>query len=431
MSDTQQQLDVLLRRAREADPVVSIEDTRAFLDNRLRGQTGPYATKPRISSRPIFVTGGLMAVLTILTLLFGLFQDTPTYQTGRHAHEAFPRHQESRQTDVRPGAHESRVNSPHADDPSRQKHAPAATPRAVVDDSLEHARRNALYATWTGEQIQASTMLVLDSMTLSRIGLTIGADSTVQFRHPDTNPKSWIISESMKEHPDKGYVTYTLTFTHPDSARKEREKAIAKGETPLRDGLLCAPVLVTNSRGQTFSYRTSTEEGEATPDVGSGRYSGKELVAVRVWSGGPATRVASDTGEYYYLYWFEPTREFLDALPQKTRRSVERARGMAPSGEDASVSPHPIALVGAGMFPNPATSDHAMVEYTLNDERRVAVSVYDITGVRLRDIAVTEPRATGTYKDAVSFEGIPNGYYLLAVTTDRGEQSVRPFILNR
>lgn len=431
MSETQQQLDVLLRRAREADPVVSIEDTRAFLHNRLSGQTGPYATKPRISSRPIFITGGLMAVLTILTLLFGLFQDTPTYQTGRHAHEAFPQHQESRQSDVRSGAQESRINSPNAEDPPSRKHAPTSTPRAVVDDSLDHARRNALYAAWTGEHIQASTVLVLDSAAMSRIGLSIGADSTVQFLHPDTNPRSWIVSEGMKEHPDKGYVTYTLTFTHPDSARKEREKAIEKGEDHLPDGMLCAPVLVTNSRGQTFIIRTSKEKGERDPDIGSGNYTGKELVAVRVWSGGPATRLASDTGEYYYLYWFEPTREFLDALPQETRRSIERARGMAPSGDDASVSPHPIALVGASMFPNPTTSDHAMVEYTLNDERRVAVSVYDITGTRLRDIAVTEPRATGTYKDAVSFEGIPNGYYLLAVTTDKGEQSVRPFILNR
>lgn len=431
MTDTQQQLDVLLRRTREASPVVSLEDTRAFLHKRLHGQTGPYATKPRISSRPIIVTGGLMAVLTILTLLLGLFQDVPMHQTDRPADEAPPRHQESRQSDVRSGAQESRINSPDAEDPPPRKHASALTPRAVVDDSLEHARRNALYATWTGEHIQASTVLVLDSAAMSRIGLSIGADSTVQFRHPDTNPRSWIVSEGMKEHPDKGYVTYTLTLTHPDSARKERDKAIEKGEDHLRDGMLCAPVLVTNSRGQTFISRTSKEKGERDPDVGSGNYTGKELVAVRVWSGGPATRLASDTGEYYYLYWFEPTREFLDALPQETRRSVERARGMAPSGDDASVSQQPIALVGASMFPNPATSDHAMVEYTLNDERRVAVSVYDISGTRLRDIAVSDMRVSGTWQDAVSFEGIPNGYYLLAVTTDRGEQSVRPFILNR
>ncbi len=310
-------------------------------------------------------------------------------------------------------------------------YVPAAVSRTGVDDSLENARRNALFAAWTHEQIEASKVLTLDSMALQRIGLSIGPDGTVQIRHPQTNPKSWIISESMKEHPDSGYVTYTLTLTHPDSIRKAKSDADPTASDGLGDGTYCAPVLVTNSRGQRFMRWTSKEEGERDPDVGSGKYTGKELVAVRVWSAGPATRSVMDTGEYYYLYWFEPNEEFLKALPADVRRSVERSRGIAPSSDDVSLPPRPIALIGTKVHPNPATSDHAMVEYTLTEERRVAVSVYDITGTRMRDIVVTEPRGSGNWKDAVSFEGIPNGYYLLAVTTDKGEQSVRPFILNR
>jgi hypothetical protein len=233
----------------------------------------------------------------------------------------------------------------------------------------------------------------------------------------------------MKEHPEKGYVTYTMTFTHPDSVRKSKTERVDADAS--RDCLSCSPVLVTNSRGQTFMRTTTSEKGEQRPDVGSGKFAVNELVAVRLWSAGPATASETDTGEYYYLYWFEPTAEFLAALPADVCRSVERARGLPPSNKDAEVPLQPIALVGTAMHPNPATSDHVTVEYTLTEERRVAVSVYDVKGARLRDVAVSDTRASGTWHDAVSFEGIPNGYYLLAVTTDRGEQRIQPFILNR
>ncbi|MFZ1731151.1 MAG: T9SS type A sorting domain-containing protein [Bacteroidota bacterium] len=176
---------------------------------------------------------------------------------------------------------------------------------------------------------------------------------------------------------------------------------------------------------------TEREENEERPVVGTGKFTGQELVAVRVRSRGPAIAVASDTNDYYYLYWFEPTEDFLAALPVDVRNSIKRERGMPPSGDDAAVPLRPIALVGTSMHPNPATSDVATVDYTLTDARRVAISVYDITGERVRDVAVSDTRASGMWQDNVSFEGIPNGYYLLAVTTDQGEQSIQPIILKR
>lgn len=431
MNEKQRQLDALFQRARETAPVISPDAARAFVTTHARQTTRPYTTNTRIHPTPIIITGGVMAVLTILVLLFGLFQDAPPYQQIRQPNETSARQSESGQTEDRPASQDSYSDSSEQVLPRPHMHAPTAHSRTGVDDSLEHARRNALFAAWTSEQIQSSTVLVLDSIALRRIGLSIGPDSTVYFHHPDTNPKSWIVSEGMKEHPDKGYVTYTLTFTHPDSVRKAGVGSDANGDGHRGDATHCAPVLVTNSRGQTFTRLTSKEKGEKDPDVGSGKYAGKELVAVRVWSAGPATRLMSDTEDYYYLYWFEPSKEFLDALPADARRSVERARGMEPSSNEAPVPARPIALVGTSMHPNPATSDDAMVEYTLTEERRVAVTVYDITGTRLREVAVSDTRASGTWRENVSFEGIPNGYYLLAVTTDLGERNIRPFILKR
>lgn len=422
MNRDDQQLDVLLGRLREIPPAISPDATRDFLLSHLREHGQPYIPKSRFIPRPIILTGGVMALVLILILLFGIQSDPQVASTDHRfgidsPPSSMPLGNGADETPRPSGSIEPRLFTARPEYISR------------ADDSLNQRRLNTIFASWTKDQIRASMVLNLDSVSLRRIGLVIGADSSIGHRHVPDNPKAWIVEESMKEHPEKGYVTYTMTLTHPDSVRKSKTERVDADAS--RDCLSCSPVLVTNSRGQTFMRTTRSEKGEQRPDVGSGKFAANELVAVRLWSAGPATALETDTGEYYYLYWFEPTEDFLAALPADVRRSVERARGMEPSAEDAAMPLQPIALVGSRMHPNPATSNFATVEYTLSESRRVALTVYDITGGRLRDVAVSDTRASGTWQENVSFEGIPNGYYLLAVTTDRGEQRIQPFILKR
>lgn len=424
MNRDNQQLDVLLGRLREIPPAISPDATRDFLLSHLREHGQPYIPKSRFIPRPIILTGGVMALVIILILLFGIQSDPQVASTDhRFGIDSPP-------SSMPLGAGGDETNQPSGSIEQRLFTArPGSTSRA--DDSLNHLRLNTIFASWTQEQIAVSRVLNLDSAALRRIGIIVNADSSVFHKHPRTNPKSWIIESGMKEHADSGYVTYTWTFSRPDSTGKSSTAKAVQEDIGKNVCASCEPVLVTNSRGETFMRSTRSEKGEERPDVGTGRFSGGELVAVRVSSTGPVSASNNNTGEYYYLYWFEPTADFLAALPPDVRRSVERARGMEPSAEDAAMPLQPIALVGTRMHPNPATSNLATVEYTLSESRRVALTVYDITGGRLRDVAVSDTRASGTWQENVSFEGIPNGYYLLAVTTDRGEQRIQPFILKR
>ncbi len=162
--------------------------------------------------------------------------------------------------------------------------------------------------------------------------------------------------------------------------------------------------------------------------VGSGEYVGSELIPLRIQTRNVTLSTAEE--DYYYLYWFEPTPEFLAAIPARVRRAIEGGSG-SPIAEEQTDALAAKVLASSSVHPNPATQDFATVEYTLREKRRVAISVYDITGERLKNVAVSENRDSGVWQDNVSLEGIPNGYYLLAVTTDQGEQSVHPLLLKR
>ena len=300
---------------------------------------------------------------------------------------------------------------------------------AALPDSLERRRMNEAFASWTKERIEGYTVYEFNAATLSRIGITIDEDGTIIEEQGG-------LRIGMRELPNDGSVMYSFMGLRPaspkDSVTLSEPRPKSNIQMQLTDSTVdepewceCNAVLVTNSRGRTYGHSSSSGSATDPNAIGSGKFKNWELVPVKIPA--PADLKRDDEHEFFYLFWYEPTGNFLAVLPPDIRSDIlqrlNRLRGV-----DA---PPPAALARASVYPNPATSDVVTVDYTLSEERSVAVSVYDITGVRLRDIAVTEPRATGTYKDAVSFEGIPNGYYLLAVTTDKGEQSVRPFILNR
>lgn len=441
MSDTQQQLDVLLRRAREASPVVSLEDTRAFLHKRLHGQTGPYATKPRISSRPIIVTGGLMAVLTFLFFLLRSIispsvpvaersaapQPSGIEQTTRIPADD---HTEQGLTNLPSQADTVSSRQSQSELPSVSEGAKHGNVRAsAASDSLERRHMHEAFASWTKERIEGYTVYEFDAATLSRIGITIDEDGTIIEEHGG-------LRIGMREQPHDGSVLYYFMGLRPatpkDSVVLLDPRPKSNIQMQLTDSTVdepewceCNAVLITNSRGRTYGHTYSSGSPNDPDAVGSGKFKNGELVPVRLPA--PADLKRDDESEFFYLFWYEPTGDFLAVLPPDIRIEIQqrlnRLRG--------TYAAPPLALAEASVYPNPATSDMVTVDYTLKEERRIAVSVYDITGVHLRDVAVTDTRASGNWKDAVSFEGIPNGYYLLAVTTDKGEQSVRPFILNR
>jgi hypothetical protein len=59
------------------------------------------------------------------------------------------------------------------------------------------------------------------------------------------------------------------------------------------------------------------------------------------------------------------------------------------------------------------------------------LTIYDVNGKRVKDLAATPLRDPGEWQESFPLVGIPDGYYLLTVTTDKGEQNIHPMVLRR
>ncbi|GEM_PF-2681664 len=274
-------------------------------------------------------------------------------------------------------------------------------------------RMNAEFAEWTRKRIQGYTIFDLDTAELRRIGLHLTEGGGIKEDFYEKAP-----STELQEHAD-GSVTYTI--------RIKRDTTIQ--QTTNED--LQPAVLVTNSVGRTYKYMTSTKSAALQNANGEGDSYLHTLVPVRVLVSNFELEAAGK--DFYYIYWFPATKQFLQLLPERVRRRVEelrKERELRKRLENEGNSTVPRTLA-ANIHPNPITQGTATVEYTLDEPGRVAVSMYDVTGERVRELAVSEQREKGTWQQSISLDGMAGGLYLLAVTTDHGQQSVQPVILKR
>jgi hypothetical protein len=322
------------------------------------------------------------------------------------------------------------------------------TPRiAVPDDSLKSQRKASrcdpealrassnMFASWTRDRIQGYNIHELDSLELRRIGLVVADDGTVWRTKGNT-------AEGMQEVDGRNitrwFIQGVFKATNPvDSARLAQE--FQKGEAEAKrtgvnhpiqvaEEINVEPVLVTNSRGYTFSHTCDINNPGDPSAIGSGKYKGRELVAIRVpYKGIP---MPADTAGYFYIYWYEPSDEFLSLLPSHVREEIAR-RKEALRTEVVKGAQATGGLAASSLHPNPVTQDAVTVDYTLREARGVALTMYDINGSRVLEVSISEQRAPGSWQDSISLIGIPDGYYFLGVTTDKGEQNIHPMVLKR
>ncbi len=87
------------------------------------------------------------------------------------------------------------------------------------------------------------------------------------------------------------------------------------------------------------------------------------------------------------------------------------------------------ALTTAPLQPNPAHA-FTIVHYHLDEARATTITLHDMRGQQLDVLARSEQSESGDVSKQVSFGSIPAGVYLLAITTDRGEQAVQRLVVN-
>ncbi len=446
MKKKEQMLDRLLEEARKTPPVVSFASARDFLASR---DTSPQSAAVRTNgkqTRLIVISGGVMMLITAILFVMGVFSGSDSEVKLRETQPVRERIQASAAID---DSVKSRSKQGMATDESTasQRKGPgitvAVSPQggaagqnrpAHTVDTAGFREREETFAAWTRERIRGCTIYRLDRAELEAIGFRIEADGTIYAPG---------LPMGMKEDHASGMVSYSFRgMAHgEDSAKIVRHfEELKKGgkstsstrtERPHKQQYI-SPVLVTNSRGQSMMHAQPYGKKLKPSEVGSGQYNGRELIPIRVQVDNET--LPSTETDYYYLFWFEPTDEFISTLPDRVQRELKERQNESPAGAIAEADDSNTTsriLEGANIHPNPVTSGTATVEYTIQNSCRVALSMYDITGERVRDIAVSEQRDSGTWQENVSFEGVPDGYYLLAVTTDKGEQSIRPFILER
>ncbi|MBL0174958.1 MAG: T9SS type A sorting domain-containing protein [Ignavibacteria bacterium] len=340
------------------------------------------------------------------------------------------------------------------------------------------------FASCTPERIDGFTLYDLDSAELSRIGIVVLPNGSIKHAFSDE------ITETMTEH-SGGIVVWTyripkkrirlegstsklhpttrgdtihiypengLTLKTDESIDELKAQTGANGSGEnSRSGTILDPtcvVLITNIEGRTYSYLNSMgspaslEEDYQIPDftkqsvkrpattksiqLESGSYTLQDLIPIRVRNMNGARNKTS--ADYFYVYWYEPSEKVLSALPERVRRSVnaireKRKQRLIPQIQGGtSVLPNSIDV---NLFPNPVTRDVTTVRFTLPEPSRVAVSLYDILGKRVRELTVCEERNAGICESTLDFRGIQAGVYMLAVTTERGQQAVQKIVVQR
>lgn len=143
-----------------------------------------------------------------------------------------------------------------------------------------------------------------------------------------------------------------------------------------------------------------------------------------------------------YIFWYEPTDEFVNALPDsisekikpeiqalKERNNVCEAKAIA--GEDTYFDVWRAcagAVENLQVYPNPA-KDYVNLSFSLTKDRYVNVSINDLNGNRVKAIAKHIPFKYGINNYKVDLSGLTRGMYLMVLETEEGEQAVQRLII--
>lgn len=149
------------------------------------------------------------------------------------------------------------------------------------------------------------------------------------------------------------------------------------------------------------------------------------------------------------VLWYVPTPEFVQALPDRYRAALEKELDLIASVEEGNLPPGEICRQMAGenvlmdfcrtgsgavsytrVWPNPARED-LTVHYVLTAPRRVAITLHDLSGRFLTEIAGYRQQPAGAHQEkfALDREAVESGTYLVTLRTDQGEQGVQRIVV--
>lgn len=95
------------------------------------------------------------------------------------------------------------------------------------------------------------------------------------------------------------------------------------------------------------------------------------------------------------------------------------------SGMNVGIGEVEAAIGSTLIYPNPITNNTVTVEYELNQDQKVSISLFDVSGKLVSTLQSKVKQAKGVYQKQLSIPSLSNGTYLLNLETELGSVSVR------
>jgi len=223
----------------------------------------------------------------------------------------------------------------------------------------------------------------------------------------------------------------SISLVHPEfdmffnagKRRTSRGTFAATGEIPYPPNPL--PVLITDEKGlKQGTYGRGVRRitnYEAMFDI---------LVPVKI----PLNELIS-TLDYYQIFWFYPTDEFIDALPDEIKYELKKERDNIIEGNTKSTSSctyfeackSTLQVNNIKVYPNPV-SEFTTIEFSLEESLEGEISIVGISGNNVKTVVPNTTFLDGTNTYSVNVSDINPGIYLILITTDKGFKSQRIII---
>ena len=145
--------------------------------------------------------------------------------------------------------------------------------------------------------------------------------------------------------------------------------------------------------------------------------------------------------------WYYPTQEFLDALPAQYSSQIKTELGMIDNVKNGVVTIDQAcgklyneasffdfcrvssgAVTNVKASPNPAT-DNTNLSYDLKVDCKISISLHDLNGKHIKTFLNYDYQPAGQQNINIPLSDIEKGFYLLAITTEKGEQVIQRLII--
>jgi hypothetical protein len=184
------------------------------------------------------------------------------------------------------------------------------------------------------------------------------------------------------------------------------------------------PVIVTDEKGlkqHYFGHGSENDFIKAMFDI---------LVPIKV-----SLNKLISTKDYYYIFWFYPTDDFIDSLPEEIKYELKLERNDIINGTNKSegsctyfeACKSTLIINDLKVYPNPA-NQNISIEFSLPQETNGSISLTLISGVQVKSIVSREKFNSGLNSFNANLSDVSSGVYLISIITLNGFKTKRIII---